>query len=163
MQHDTAGPTGRDAHSAFSGAGAAATMAPGRRSAADPDRRTGGIDAIAVEGPIASDTKTATPIDADFREWVTAAASFLSSMASPHRLLILCLVCERPYTVTELCEVLGARQSLISQHLTRLRLDRLVASERHGNFVRYSLAPSPAREIVAVLHAHYSDIPRSDT
>lgn len=84
-----------------------------------------------------------------------AAAELLRAMASPHRMMILCLLMEERKTVTEICQAIGARQSLISQHLTRLRLDGLVKAERRGHYAYYSLTDTIAKDLVATLHAHY--------
>jgi DNA-binding transcriptional ArsR family regulator len=83
------------------------------------------------------------------------AAELLRSIGSTHRLMILCLLMDGAKTVTEICDAVGARQSLVSQHLTRLRLDGLVRAERQGHFVRYSMTDTPAKEIVATLHRHF--------
>lgn len=83
------------------------------------------------------------------------AAETLRSIGSPYRLMILCMLMEGEKTVTEICDAIGARQSLTSQHLTRLRLDGLVAAERRGHFAYYSLTDTVAKEIVAVLYNHY--------
>jgi DNA-binding transcriptional ArsR family regulator len=92
---------------------------------------------------------------ARMRESAEDAAELLRSMGSSHRLMILCLLMEGPRTVTEVCEALDARQSLVSQHLIRLRQSRLVKAERKGNFVEYSIADSPAGDIVAILQSHF--------
>jgi ArsR family transcriptional regulator, virulence genes transcriptional regulator len=83
------------------------------------------------------------------------ATDLLRSIGNAHRLAILCLLLDGEKTVTEICEAVGARQSLVSQHLTRLRLDALVRAERQGYFVYYSLTSVPAREIIATLHKHF--------
>lgn len=92
---------------------------------------------------------------ANMRDSAEQAAELLRSIGSTHRLMILCLLDDGAKTVTELCEGVGARQSLVSQHLTRLRLDGLVKADRQGHFVHYSLAETPAREIVTILHNYY--------
>jgi DNA-binding transcriptional ArsR family regulator len=84
-----------------------------------------------------------------------AASNLLRAIGSPHRLMILCHLMEREMTVTDLCSSLGLRQSLVSQHLTHLRLNGLVTSERRGHFSYYSLTNEPAREIVSVLYRHF--------
>lgn len=89
------------------------------------------------------------------RQAAEQAADLLRSIGSPYRLMILCLLMEREKTVTEICDAIGARQSLTSQHLTRLRLDGLVKAERRGHFAYYSLTDTVAKEIVAVLYKHY--------
>jgi DNA-binding transcriptional ArsR family regulator len=91
----------------------------------------------------------------DMRAAASEAASLLRAIGSPYRLMILCLLIEKERTVTEICDAIGARQSLTSQHLTRLRLDGLVRAERRGHFAYYSLTDTVAKEIVAVLHRHY--------
>ncbi len=86
---------------------------------------------------------------------VDEAAELLRSIGSPYRLLILCLLMESEKTVSEICEGIGARQSLTSQHLTRLRLDGLVKAERRGHYVYYTLTDTVAKTIVSVLYNHY--------
>lgn len=83
------------------------------------------------------------------------ASELLRSIGSPYRLMILCLLMDSEKTVTEICEAIGARQSLTSQHLTRLRLDGLVKAERRGHYAHYSLADTLAKDIVSTLYQHY--------
>jgi len=79
------------------------------------------------------------------------AANMLRALANPHRLLILRLLDQAPHTVMDLCERLSLRQSLASQHLARLRLDGIVAAERQGHHVIYSLKSARARAILEIL------------
>ena len=83
------------------------------------------------------------------------AAEVLRSIGSPYRLMILCILMESEKTVTEICDAIGARQSLTSQHLTRLRLDGLVKAERRGHFAYYTLNDTLTKQIVATLYNHY--------
>ena len=83
------------------------------------------------------------------------ASDLLRSIGSPYRLMILCLLMDEEKTVTDICEAIGARQSLTSQHLTRLRLDGLVKVERRGHYAFYSIADTLARDIISILHGHY--------
>jgi len=83
------------------------------------------------------------------------AAKVLRSIGSPYRLMILCLLFDSEKTVSEISDAIGARQSLTSQHLTRLRLDGLVKAERRGHFAYYSLNETVAKEIVGILYQHY--------
>ena len=109
---------------------------------------------------------TATGVLDEMRAAAERAAELLRSIGSPYRLMILCLLMEREKTVTEICEAIGARQSLTSQHLTRLRLDGLVKAERRGHFAYYSLTDTVAKEIVATLYRHYCArgmVPRKET
>lgn len=83
------------------------------------------------------------------------AAQFLRSIGSEHRLMILCSLMDGSKTVTEICNAIGARQSLVSQHLTRLRLDGLVKVEREGHFAHYSMDDPMVRDIVTALHRRF--------
>lgn len=103
----------------------------------------------------ARQSRTRPPAMHSMEESIAQATAFLRALGSAHRLAILCLLLERERTVTEICESIGARQSLVSQHLTRLRLDGLVKAERSGYYVSYSLISAPAREIIATLHKYY--------
>ncbi len=96
------------------------------------------------------------------RAAANAAADLLRAMASPHRMMILCLLMEGRKTVTEICQAIGARQSLISQHLTRLRLDGLVKAERRGHYAYYSLTDTIAKDLVSTLHAHFCSGEKAD-
>jgi DNA-binding transcriptional ArsR family regulator len=65
--------------------------------------------------------------------------------------MILRLLDRAPHNVMDLCERLGLRQSLASQHLARLRLDGIVTAERQGHHVIYSMRDGKAREILSLL------------
>lgn len=66
-------------------------------------------------------------------------ASLFKTLSHPQRLFILCSLCEGDLTVSDLEKACGASQPVISQHLTRMRLEGLVDSRRDGNFVYYRL------------------------
>jgi len=67
-------------------------------------------------------------------------ASICQALADPKRILILYALHEGPKTVTELTEQLDCPQPTVSRHLKVLRERMLVATERRGVSVRYSLA-----------------------
>lgn len=104
-----------------------------------------------VAAEIDQDIDLASPMQAA----AVDAANVLRAIGSPHRLMILCHLMEGQKTVTELCEALGLRQSLVSQHLTHLRLNGLVSAERRGHFAYYEITNEPAKEIVGVLYRHF--------
>lgn len=83
------------------------------------------------------------------------AAQLLEAMANPRRLLILCNLLEQELNVTQLGQRIGLGQSALSQHLSRLRALGLVAAQRDGQQVRYSLASDEVRRVLAVLYAIY--------
>jgi len=66
-------------------------------------------------------------------------APMLKTLAHPQRLFLLCRLARGEATVSELREASDASQSLISQHLTRMRREGLLQSRRSGNFVLYRI------------------------
>jgi ArsR family transcriptional regulator, virulence genes transcriptional regulator len=66
-------------------------------------------------------------------------AAILKTLAHPQRLFLLCCLAKGEATVSELRGASGASQSLISQHLTRMRREGIVQARRAGNFVHYRI------------------------
>jgi len=66
------------------------------------------------------------------------------------RLRLLNLLAQRPHCVCEFQSILGVPQPKISRHLAYLRRNGLVAVERHGKMIMYSLAP-PRNPVHAAL------------
>ncbi|MBO0881583.1 MAG: transcriptional regulator, partial [Mycobacterium sp.] len=63
-------------------------------------------------------TQTAVAVDSIPREELYALhASFCQALSDPKRLLIVSALRDRERSVGELCQLVGARQSNISQHL----------------------------------------------
>ena len=67
-------------------------------------------------------------------------ASIFKTLSHPQRLYLVCCLCEKESTVGELEKACGAAQPVISQHLTRMRLEGIVESRRSGNYVHYRIA-----------------------
>ena len=84
-----------------------------------------------------------------------SACDFLKAIATPTRLMLLCNLMEGERTVTELAEVVGAKQSLTSHHLNRLKLSGLVSARRDEKFIYYSLEDTIAKELVAILYQEF--------
>jgi len=55
-------------------------------------------------------------------------------------------------TVTELEQLLSARQAAVSQQLSRLRSERLVVPRRDGKAVFYRLADNRPRRVLELLY-----------
>lgn len=71
------------------------------------------------------------------------------ALADPNRLRILNLLLNKPLCVCELGSILDLPQSLVSRHLAHLRAEGLVADQRHGMRVQYSLtADGPLAEAI---------------
>jgi DNA-binding transcriptional ArsR family regulator len=81
------------------------------------------------------------------------ASKFLKALAHESRLLVLCILAEGEMSVTELEQMLGERQSTVSQQLARLRLEGLVTTRRDGKAIYYSLASEDVRTVLGAIHS----------
>lgn len=73
------------------------------------------------------------------------ASVFLKAIAHEGRLSILCRLAQGEASVSDLEELLNARQAAVSQQLARLRQDGLVCTRRQGKAIYYSLEPESIR------------------
>jgi DNA-binding transcriptional ArsR family regulator len=89
------------------------------------------------------------------QEKATSASELLKVLANETRLLILCQLIEGEKPVNELEELVGIRQSALSQHLAILRRERLVKTRRQAQFIYYSLDSDEARTIMGALYQVY--------
>lgn len=83
------------------------------------------------------------------------AAGCLRALSNPSRLLLLCQLIEAEKSVSELESALGLNQAYVSQQLARLRGEGLVAAERDGRIVRYSLADHRVAPLLTVLYEQF--------
>ena len=91
------------------------------------------------------------------RERAADAAQLLKVMGNESRLAILCLLCEGERSVGQLAERIDLSQSALSQHLARLRAQRLVATRRDGQTIYYTLASREARQLIGTLYSIYCE------
>ncbi len=95
----------------------------------------------------------ACPEDIDrMIENAQAASNFLKAISHEGRLMILCHLASGEKTVTELEELLSARQAAVSQQLSRLRLEGLVKPRRDGKAIYYSLTDDRSTRIIEVVY-----------
>ncbi|MEL7090694.1 MAG: metalloregulator ArsR/SmtB family transcription factor [Pseudomonadota bacterium] len=80
------------------------------------------------------------------------AANFLKAISHEGRLMILCHLTTGEKSVTELEDLLSARQAAVSQQLSRLRLEGLVKPRRDGKAIYYSLTDDRPRQIMEVVY-----------
>ena len=85
-------------------------------------------------------------------------AQMCQGLADPTRILILYYLADSPRRVTELAEMLEARQPTVSHHLKVLRDRGLVTSTREGNAVRYDLRDRRIIEALDLLRAVMADM-----
>jgi len=82
----------------------------------------------------------------------TEAEAFLRSLASRHRLMILCSLLDGEMSVGELTSRLGLAQSNLSRHLAMLRAEDLVATRRDGVTIHYRITSERVRPILTELY-----------
>lgn len=80
------------------------------------------------------------------------ASNFLKAISHEGRLMILCHLSTGEKSVTELEELLSARQAAVSQQLSRLRSEGLVAPRREGKIIYYRLLDQRAVKILEVVY-----------
>ncbi|MGY3438538.1 MULTISPECIES: ArsR/SmtB family transcription factor [unclassified Marinovum] len=85
-------------------------------------------------------------------ENATNAANFLKALGHEGRLMILCHLATGEKSVTELEDLLAARQAAVSQQLSRLRLEGLVKPRRDGKAIYYSLTDDRPRQIMEIVY-----------
>jgi DNA-binding transcriptional ArsR family regulator len=83
------------------------------------------------------------------------ASTLLKSMGNEHRLMILCHLAQGEMSVGELLERLPLSQSALSQHLARLRRDKLVKTRRERQTIFYSLAGPESASVIKTLYGLY--------
>ncbi|MAP93995.1 MAG: ArsR family transcriptional regulator [Ponticaulis sp.] len=89
--------------------------------------------------------------ESGFQDRAETASEFLKAMANSSRLLILCQIGEGELSVGELQELVGLSQSAMSQHLAKLREQKLVASRREAQTIYYRLSDPTVVEIISAL------------
>ncbi|MBR9844039.1 MAG: winged helix-turn-helix transcriptional regulator [Rhodobacteraceae bacterium] len=101
--------------------------------------------------PVFTDEITDTEMDAMVAN-ATTASNFMKAISHEGRLMILCHLVSGEKSVTELEDLLAARQAAVSQQLSRLRLEGLVTPRREGKTIYYRLADNRPRRILEVVY-----------
>ncbi|EJZ19765.1 metalloregulator ArsR/SmtB family transcription factor [Rhizobium sp. Pop5] len=97
----------------------------------------------------------------DLADHTNVAAALLSAMANPKRLLILCSLVKGEVAVGVLATQVGLSQSALSQHLSKLRAQKLVKTRRDAQTIYYSSSSEPVMKILATLEDIYLTKSRS--
>ncbi|WP_412562396.1 ArsR/SmtB family transcription factor [Thalassobius sp. MITS945101] len=82
----------------------------------------------------------------------TKASNFLKAVSHEGRLMILCHLVTGEKSVTELEDLLSARQAAVSQQLSRLRLEGLVIPRREGKAIYYRLADDRPKRMLELVY-----------
>jgi DNA-binding transcriptional ArsR family regulator len=85
------------------------------------------------------------------------AAALLSAMANPKRLLILCNLVNGEVPVGMLATQVGLSQSALSQHLSKLRAQKLVKTRRDAQTIYYSSNSPQVMTLLNALESIYLD------
>jgi DNA-binding transcriptional ArsR family regulator len=90
------------------------------------------------------------------QESASLATTLLKSMSNSHRLLILCLLIDKPGTSSgDLAQLTGLTPSAASQHLAKMKEDCLIESEREAQKVKYFIKNDAVRKIISTLKDIY--------
>ncbi|MGE6739835.1 ArsR/SmtB family transcription factor [Allorhizobium pseudoryzae] len=90
-------------------------------------------------------------------EHSAAAANLLSAMANPKRLMILCCLVKGEVAVGALATKVGLSQSALSQHLSKLRAQKLVNTRRDAQTIYYSSSAESVMKVLETLEGLYCE------
>ncbi len=86
------------------------------------------------------ETKGAAVLPGPLREdEIEKSAEILKALANPARLRLVNILVEGERTVSQLCEISGLKQSMVSQQLKNLRLNDIVDRRKEVSRVYYRL------------------------
>lgn len=81
-------------------------------------------------------------------------AFILKTIAHPLRLGMVDLLTHRErLSVNEICEKLNAEQSLVSHHLTNMKLKGILGSKREGKNIYYFLKMQEVMQVIACMES----------
>lgn len=83
------------------------------------------------------------------------ASALLRALSNKRRLLIICAISHGECCVGDLEKKIGISQSALSQHLAKLRDEKLVATRRHAQTIYYSISSPAVAELMATLSKIY--------
>jgi DNA-binding transcriptional ArsR family regulator len=126
---------------------------------AKKEKNMGALKITSEEGKDQYQKTGMEPASKDLVARARGATSQLKAMAHESRLAILFHLYNGSKSVSELEQLLDMRQPAVSQQLARLRSDQMVATERRGKQVYYSIISKDAFVIVELLHRLYGQKP----
>ncbi|WP_322409913.1 metalloregulator ArsR/SmtB family transcription factor [Microbacterium invictum] len=90
--------------------------------------------------------------------YVDVAAEIFRMLSDPTRVRIILALQDGERSVSQLAEVVAKSPTVVSQHLSKMRLGRLVRARREGTTMHYSLIDEHVRRLVteAVFQAEHS-------
>ena len=89
------------------------------------------------------------------RSSAEAACHLMKALNHRDRLMLLCEMSQGERCVGELEEILDIYQPMLSQHLSGLRVAKLVKTRREGKQIFYSLGSKEALAVIEVLYQQF--------
>ena len=83
------------------------------------------------------------------------ASELMKTLGHKDRLMVLCHLSSGEKSVGELANLLDIPQSPLSQHLARMRKEKLVTTRRDAQTIFYSIASLEAARMVQLMHDLY--------
>lgn len=91
-----------------------------------------------------------------FQQSVLLATTLLKSMSNSNRLLILCILIDKPGTSSgDLGHLTGLTPSATSQHLAKMKEDGLIESERVAQKMKYFIKNDAVKKVISTLKDIY--------
>jgi DNA-binding transcriptional ArsR family regulator len=87
------------------------------------------------------------------------ASAMLKALCNDRRLLILCHLAMGEKSVGQLEQLVALSQSALSQHLARLRREKIVSTRRESQTIYYRISSPEAAALMETLHAIYCGTP----
>lgn len=79
---------------------------------------------------------------------------FLKVLADSTRVKILFSIKDKPKSVNEIVEIVGATQSAVSHQLSIMRNVNILETKREGNKIYYSLVDAQISKILDIVKSH---------
>lgn len=95
-------------------------------------------------------------------EAVSQLADLFRLMGDTNRLRIILACLHDPISVSDIAEMLGLSQSLVSHHLRLLRAARVVRSERRGKQVFYIAADEHIQCVIEDMVIHVGELDQTE-
>ena len=105
---------------------------------------------------INSNAMKASKLDlAQMHQSAQQACKLMKVLSNPDRLMILCQLSKSELSVGQIEALLGIMQPTLSQQLTVLREEKLVATRREGKSIYYKVASPQALSVISTLYEQF--------
>ena len=86
---------------------------------------------------------------------VEKATNFLKLFSNKTRILVLCNLVNGRKTVNELALLINVKQSALSQHLKKMRVDQILSTQRSGKYIYYKIQDPSVKNIIQILYERF--------